>query len=95
VFASDGGTRAEHEAYVKDKQLQAFPYVISQELGVAFRVGKLPYAVLIDEKGVVVAKGLVNTREHIESLLEAKRLGVASVNEYMSAQARDETEVNA
>ncbi len=95
VFASDGGTQAEHEAYVAERQLQGFPYVVSQELGVAFRVGKLPYAVLIDEKGVLVAKGLVNTREHVESLLEAKRLGVATVDEYMSAKARDETEVNA
>jgi methylamine dehydrogenase accessory protein MauD len=95
VFASDGGTRAEHEAYVADRQIQSFPYVISQELGVAFQVGKLPYAALIDEKGVLVAKGLVNSREHLESLFEAKRLGVASVNEYMSAKARDETEVNA
>jgi methylamine dehydrogenase accessory protein MauD len=94
VFASDGGARDEHAAYVADKQLQAFAYVISQELGVAFRVGKLPYAALLDEKGVLVAKGLVNTREHIESLFEAKRLGVSSVNEYMSATARDE-EVNA
>jgi methylamine dehydrogenase accessory protein MauD len=95
VFASDGGTRAEHEAYVAERQIQSFPYVISQELGVAFQVGKLPYAALIDEKGVLVAKGLVNSREHLESLFEAKRLGVASVNEYMSAKARDETEVNA
>jgi methylamine dehydrogenase accessory protein MauD len=94
VFASDGGTRDEHVAYVAEKQLQSFPYVISQELGVAFRVGKLPYAALLDERGVLVAKGLVNTREHIESLFEAKRLGVASVNEYMGAKARDE-EVNA
>ena len=87
-------TKAEHEAYVAERQIEAFPYVISQELGVAFRVGKLPYAALLDEKGVLVAKGLVNSREHLESLLEAKRLGVASVNEYMSAKARDETEVN-
>ncbi len=93
VFASDGGTKAEHEAYVVERQIEAFPYVISQELGVAFRVGKLPYAALLDEKGVLVAKGLVNSREHVESLFEAKRLGVASVNEYMSAKARDETEV--
>ncbi len=95
VFASDGGTRAEHEAYVAERQIESFPYVISQELGVAFQVGKLPYAALLDENGVLVAKGLVNSREHLESLFEAKRLGVASVNEYMSAKARDETEVNA
>ena len=95
IFASDGGTRAEHEAYVAERQIESFPYVVSQELGVAFQVGKLPYAALLDETGVLVAKGLVNSREHIESLFEAKRLGVASVNEYMSARARDETEVNA
>ncbi len=95
VFASDGGTRAEHEAYVEGAAARKrFRMSISQELGVAFQVGKLPYAALLDEEGVLVAKGLVNSREHLESLFEAKRLGVASVNEYMSAKARDETEVN-
>jgi methylamine dehydrogenase accessory protein MauD len=93
VFASDGGTRAEHEAYVVDRQLQAFPYVVSQELGIAFQVGKLPYAALLDESAVLVAKGLVNSREHLESLFEAKRLGVASINEYMNAKVRNEAEV--
>lgn len=93
IFASDGGTRAEHEAYVVDRQLQAFAYVVSQELGVAFQVGKLPYAALLDESGVLVAKGLVNSREHLESLFEAKRLGVASINEYMNAKVRNEAEV--
>jgi methylamine dehydrogenase accessory protein MauD len=75
VFASDGGTRAEHEAYVKERQIEAFPYVISQELGVAFRVGKLPYAALLDEKGVLVAKGLVNSREHLESPVRSETAG--------------------
>ncbi len=93
VFASDGGTKAEHEAYVADRQLQGFPYVISTELGMAFQVGKLPYAALIDESGILVAKGLVNTREHIESLFEARRLGVASINDFMRAKARGENEV--
>ena len=88
VLVSDGSTRAEHEAYVAQRRLQGIPYVVSQELGVAFQVGKLPYAALLDEAGVLVAKGLVNSREHIESLLEAKRLGVASINEFMSAETR-------
>jgi methylamine dehydrogenase accessory protein MauD len=93
VFASDGATKAEHEAYVADRKLDSFPYVISQELGMAFQVGKLPYAALIDESGVLVAKGLVNTREHIESLFEAKRLGVASINEFMRARTHEGSEV--
>jgi methylamine dehydrogenase accessory protein MauD len=88
VLASDGSTLAEHEAYVKDKQLDTFPYVVSQELGVALGVGKLPYAALLDDQGVLAAKGIVNTREHLESLLEALRLGFANINAYLTAQAQ-------
>jgi hypothetical protein len=39
--------------------------------------------VLIDEAGVVRAKGLINTREHLESLIQAKEMGVASIQEYL------------
>lgn len=88
-LASDGSTPAEHEAYVRERGLEAFPYVISQELGVAFGVGKLPYAALLDRAGVLAAKGLVNTREHLESLLEAERLGVADIDQYLTARAAD------
>ena len=48
-----------------------------------YRVGKLPYAVLIDETGVIRAKGLINTREHLESLIQAKEMGIASIQEYL------------
>ncbi len=89
LFASDGATKAEHEAYVADRNLESFPYVVSQQLGMALQVSKLPYAALVDESGVLVAKGLVNTREHIESLFEAKRLGVANINEFMNTKTRD------
>ena len=81
VFASDG-PRAEHEAFFRTHPT-ARPYVLSTELGLAFRVGKLPHAVLIDAAGVLRAKGLVNTREHVESLFEAMERGVASVQEYL------------
>ena len=106
VFASDGSMRAEHEAYVAERGIDEFPYVLSQELGMRLQVGKLPYAALIDETGVLIAKGLVNTREHLESLLEARRLGVASIGEFMRAarhgsearegagERRNESEVN-
>jgi methylamine dehydrogenase accessory protein MauD len=82
VLASDG-PRAEHEAFVRAERLDAFPYVLSPDLGIAYRVGKLPYAVLVDAEGVVRARGLVNTREHLESLLEARDRGVASIQEWV------------
>jgi len=43
----------------------------------------LPYAVLIDEKGTLQAMGIVNSREHIESLFNVKETGYASLQEYM------------
>ena len=87
VLASDG-PRAEHEAFVRDQRLEAFPYVLSPTLGITHQVGKLPYAVLLDDAGVVRAKGLVNTREHLESLFEAKERGVVSIQDFLVGGAR-------
>ncbi len=87
VLASDG-PRAEHEAFVRTNRLAAHPYVLSTELGIAYRVAKLPYAVLIDADGVLRAKGLVNTREHLESLFEAMARGVGSVQDYLRRESR-------
>jgi methylamine dehydrogenase accessory protein MauD len=82
VFASDGDA-AQHANFRRQKGLGEFPYVVSMELGLRYQVGKLPYAVLLDESGTLVAQGLSNSREHIESLFEAKRLRVASIQEYL------------
>lgn len=89
VLASDGEP-AEHEAWRRRARLEDWPYVLSAELGMRFRVSKLPYAVLIDEIGRVRAKGLVNSREQLESLFAARELGVASVQEYLEPIVRPE-----
>lgn len=85
ILASDGEI-AEHTRFAHKHQLGRFPYVLSQELGMAYQIGKLPYAVLLDESGKVRAKGLVNTREHLESLFEAKERGVASLQQYVHGE---------
>lgn len=82
VLASDG-EQPEHLAFYQKADLAAFPYVLSQDLGMAYRIAKLPYAVLISEAGQVVAKGLVNSREQMESLFTARDLAVASVQEFI------------
>lgn len=86
VFASDGD-RPEHVEFQRKAGLTEFPYVLSTDLGMAFRVGRLPYAILIGEDGKVRAKGLVNSREQLESLFEAKERGVASVQEFIDQRA--------
>jgi len=86
VLASDGD-RPEHAEFYRKAGLSEFPYVLSTELGMAFHVGRLPYAILIADDGRIRAKGLVNSREQLESLFAAKELGVASVQEYIDQQA--------
>jgi methylamine dehydrogenase accessory protein MauD len=83
AFASDGAGE-DHAAFARAHALDRFPYVVSTELGLAHQVGKLPHAVLWDAHGVVRAKGLVNSREHLESLFEAMDRGVASIQEFVA-----------
>jgi methylamine dehydrogenase accessory protein MauD len=85
VLASDG-PRSEHVDFVREHRLTDFAYVLSMELGLAFGVAQLPYAVLIDEAGVVRAAGLVNSREHLESLFEARERGAGSLQDYLARQ---------
>jgi methylamine dehydrogenase accessory protein MauD len=82
VLASDGALDR-HAEFVKQKNLGKFPYVVSEPLGRHYAVAKLPYAVLIDEAGKLVSTGLVNTREHLESLFVAKETGVASIQQFL------------
>ncbi len=89
VLASDGGTEAEHEAFVREHRLAGFPYVLSRPLGETYGIGKLPYAVLIGEDGRIAALGLVNSREHLESLFEARERKLGSVQEYMQQKEPD------
>ena len=87
VLASDG-LPDEHRAFVAEKRISHLPYILSAPLGMTYGVAKLPYAVLIDENGIVAAQGLVNTREHLESLFEAQRRGVASIQDYLEGKAK-------
>jgi len=90
ALASDGDM-PEHLAFIKRSKLESFTYLLSSTLGMSFQISKLPYAVLIDEGGIVRAKGLINSREHLESLFTAKELGVASVQDYLAKQATPQT----
>lgn len=89
IVASDGGDEAKHRAYRAGQKFEAMPYVLSEPLGRAFAVAKLPYAALIDERGTIASLGIVNSREHLESLFEAKERGVASLQEFAARRAHD------
>lgn len=83
VFASDGDKLEQHQAYVRDLGIVKYPYIISQALGMKFAVSKLPFAALIGPDGTLRSKGLVNTREHLESLAESMETGIDTLQDYM------------
>lgn len=83
LLASEGEP-AQHAEFHRHAARHGMPYLLSTELGLAFQVPKVPYAVLIDARGIVRAKGIVNTREHVESLFEAMERNAATVQEYLA-----------
>ena len=82
VLVSDGDQQ-DHAGYVARKGIP-LPYVVSELVGKSYGVSKLPYAVLVDEQQRVASLGIVNSREHIDSLFEAKEQGVASIHAFMN-----------
>jgi methylamine dehydrogenase accessory protein MauD len=96
VLVGDGEP-AGQRAMIEEFGLEHLPYVNSPQVGMAFQVGKLPYAVLIDAHGVIRAKGLVNSREHLESLIVAEETGFGTIQAYLAARGlagRSESEVS-
>lgn len=87
ILASDG-QEAEHRAFVVAEALQEFPYLLSEKLGLVYGAGRLPHAVLLDGEGIVRATGLVNSREHLDSLFGARDAGVASLQDFFERASR-------
>lgn len=87
VLVGDGEA-SELRTLVERYRLEQLPFVNSPEIGLAYQVGKLPYAVLLDADGVIRAKGLVNHREHLESLIVAEETGFGTIQAYLAARQR-------
>ena len=54
-----------------------FPVLAQEKFGVSkkYEVFATPFAFLIDEKGIIASKGIVNSRQHIHYVLSGKRVG--------------------
>jgi len=87
VLATDYARKATDEL-IDEHDLTAFTFVNSELLGKTYGVGKLPYAVLIDENSIIKSMGLVNSREHFERLFIAREMDTASVQQYLQQKVR-------
>lgn len=59
--------------------------VNSATIGRLLGVDRVPFAVLLAPDGTVEARGLVNNREHLESLLGVKETGHRSIQSFLEA----------
>ncbi len=84
---------AEQRAMIAHAGLEGFSFVNSPIVGRTYHVDRLPHAVLIGNDGVILSKGLVNSREHLESLVTAHEMGVVSVQDYLKNQSSSKSKV--
>src|SRR5262245_41719838 len=77
-------------AYARENALMQHPVVAESQLPPTWRLGGAPFGVWVDSTGIVRAKGMVDRREHLESLRNAAAVGHPSVQSYMSAVAERE-----
>ncbi len=84
VFVGDDQPETQR-AMIERHGLGGYTFINGPDVGQAFEVGKLPFAVLLDADGVILSKGLVNSREHLESLIVAHEMGVHSVQDYIES----------
>lgn len=82
TFVGDDDVAAQR-AMIAQHGLEGQTFVNGSEVGQAYQVAKLPFAVLIDADGAILSKGLVNSREHLESLIVAHEMGIATVQDYI------------
>jgi methylamine dehydrogenase accessory protein MauD len=82
IFVGDGEA-ADYRAMIARHKMDGFDLVNSAQIGLAYQIGKLPSAVLIRPDGTIAGKGLVNSREHLESLIVAKETGFPSAQAYL------------
>lgn len=86
VLASDGD-EDKLMRFVGTADLGAFAFVNSTELGLAYRVSRLPFAVLLAPDGTIRSKGLINSREQLDSLFNAHEMGVGSIQSWLDRPA--------
>jgi methylamine dehydrogenase accessory protein MauD len=83
IFIGDDEV-SEQRAMIARLDMGGMPFVNSSIIGRSFHVDRLPHAVVIGDTGIVLSKGLVNSREHLESLVTAHEMGVVSVQDYLA-----------
>ncbi|GBQ07471.1 thioredoxin domain-containing protein [Acetobacter cerevisiae] len=84
LFVGDDTPQAQEEA-VSTLGIAPRDMVNSATIGRLLGVDRVPFAVLLAPDGTVEARGLVNNREHLESLLSVMETGHSSIQSFLEA----------
>ena len=87
LFCGDGDEVAQR-AVLASWRIASDEFVNDPALGRQLGVDRLPFAVLVEPDGTIAARGLVNSREHLESLCAVRESGHASIQSYLRAHPR-------
>jgi len=72
-------------AALQTLSIPAENFINDPTIGRTLGVDRVPFAALIDDTGIIIARGLVNSREHLESLLSVQETGHTSIQSYLDA----------
>jgi len=89
AIVSVGGSEEDNRDFVARYRLEDIPFVLSPPMGIEYKVLSPPYGVFLDDAGVVKAKGIVNSFEHLESLLNAAELNEPTMETFMAKRIAD------
>jgi methylamine dehydrogenase accessory protein MauD len=78
------GSREAQIAYARENGLTDQPVLAEGDLPPAWRLGGAPFGLWVDAAGRVKAKGMVDRREHLESLRHAAETGYPTFERYVS-----------
>jgi len=88
VLAGFNGDAPSNRAYAQKIGVAHFPFFLSRDFAYNNAVFTAPYALMIDREGTLRSKGVVNNKEHLDSLLNALDLGVANREEFFRRSYR-------
>lgn len=70
VFVGDGPEPELRAMQQARPEMQGVPLITGVELALVLQINRMPSLVLLDERGTILAKDLVNTRRQIEGALD-------------------------
>lgn len=73
-------------ALIQEFSLNPTRFINSESYGRTIGIDKLPYALLAGQDGRLIARGLVNSREHLESLMTVQETGFDTVQSWLSTR---------